>query len=299
MDRVTIDVSGKINLALDICEKRADGYHELRSVMQSVGLSDRITIEKTEEPAVKVSCTDPAVPCDERNLAHRAASILREACGLREGVRISIEKAIPVAGGMAGGSADGAGVLAGMNALFSLGFSEDELRSFASLLGSDVPFLVSGGTALALGRGEIIRILPDAPKYAVLLGNPGTHLSTPEVFRAIDEGNADGHPDVEALVSAIFAGGRTKREAAENVAGKLGNNMERAAVKLEPKIGSIRGALKENGARSVLLSGSGPTVFGLFFTKKERNEAAKTLRKTCPDFQWIETETVTRGIRIR
>lgn len=275
-DQLELKAYGKINLGLDVVRKREDGYHEVRMIMQTVNLYDKIIMERTEEPGIRTETNLPYVPDGEANLAYRAAKLLADEFGIEDGVIIRIRKYIPVAAGMAGGSTDAAAVLVGMNRMFSLGLSRRELMKRGVILGADVPYCILRGTALSEGIGEILTELPPAPQCHVVLAKPQVSVSTRAVYGKLraNELTADQHPDIDGMVEAIRVGDL------DGVIARLGNVLETVTVPDHPEIGTIKEIMMENGADGALMSGSGPTVFGIF---KDGDAAEKTyeiLKKT-------------------
>jgi len=257
---VELEAFAKINLGLDVLSRREDGYHLLRTVMQTVDLCDRITIRREAEKGIRLSCDLPSLPADEKNLAYRAAALLQDIYRLPGGVGIGLKKNIPMAAGLAGGSADAAAVLRGMNRLYDLGLTREELEKHASKLGADVPFCISGGTVLAEGIGEKLTVLPDIPDCAVVIVKPDFDVSTAEAFRDLHAELLPEsiHPDMDSVLSAIRAGDVPK------AARSMGNILETVTERKYPVIGEIKREMKKAGAWGALMSGSGSSVFGLF-----------------------------------
>ena len=277
MNTVTRNSHAKINLGLDVVRRRPDGYHDLRMIMQTLELCDRITLEKTDESEISLSCSLPGLPTDSRNLAWRAASLLREEFGIREGVKIHLEKHIPVSAGLAGGSGNAAAVLQGMNELFGLGLSRQQLMDRGLTLGADVPYCLLQGTALAEGVGEILTPLPALLPCTLLLVKPNLSVSTGYVFThlTLDEGTV--HPDIDGMRASIEAGDLS------GVLSRLGNVLETVTVPAHPEIADIKNALLDQGAAGALMSGSGPTVFGIFTDPGLARAAAGQLRSRYSD----------------
>ncbi len=296
MDRITVNAPAKINLSLDVTGRRPDGYHELRTVFQSIALSDTLTLERLQESGIRLMTDAENVPADEGNLAVRAAMLLFHAFSLPGGLSITLEKRIPVAAGLAGGSADAAGVLYAMNLLYGLEFSRTELEKFALILGSDVPFLLFGGSAYATGRGEALTPLPDLPVLPVILGNPGVPVSTKAVFQAFDERGSEVHPDAEAMAGAFFeeeGEARTKK-----ILSLAGNTLEPVTASLVPAIAAIKAKCLEKGAFPALMSGSGGTVYAVYENAEKAQNSLSELRSEYPDAGWILTSTGIRGIEV-
>lgn len=254
--QITRNAYAKINLALEVLGKRADGFHEVSMVMQSVSLHDTLvlTLENTE---ISLVCDQPSLPCDRSNLAYRAAELLRQECGVTMGVHICLTKRIPMAAGLAGGSSDAAAVLRGLNSLWGLALSPCELEGLAARLGSDVPFCLWGGTAMATGRGEILEPLPAFAGYGVVLANPPLQVSTAWVYGNFQKQSQPRSTDIKTLRRAIA------QKDFLAVAGQLFNDLESVTIPAHPEIAVMKEKLAEAGAAGVLMSGSGPTVFAL------------------------------------
>lgn len=263
----------KINLSLDIVGRRPDGYHLLKSVMQTLSLADVVEVALAQQTTVQA--TDAALPCDESNLAWRAYKLLADEFGLDAGVAVKLTKQIPLGGGMAGGSTDAAQVLLAVNELFALGLTADELRKRAVKLGADVPFCIGGGTALAEGIGELITPLDPCPELRLVLVNPGFAVPTPAVYARLD--NIPAVPtDYTAAVLAALQTGSPRA-----VAAALGNALEPAAFALYPKLAALKAELAALGL-APLLCGSGATVFAVAADKKRAAIAADALSGKYP-----------------
>ena len=269
---VTILGRAKINLTLDILGLRDDGYHEIATVMQSLALADTLTLTRQEEE-ITLRVDLPGLEADERNLAHRAAALIMKECGLRGGVRIDITKRIPVAAGLAGGSADAAATLRGMNDLYALGLTDDELCALGAQLGSDIPFSLMGGTVLATGRGERLRRLADFPATTVVLAKPPLSVSTPWAYRSYDAHPSALHPDNAAFMDALEHGDR------DRCVQLIANVLEPVTEAAHPVIADYRARMRAHGALCAMMSGSGPTVFGLFAEEQAAADAAEVFRK--------------------
>ncbi len=269
---VTVEANAKINLTLDILGKRPDGFHEVAMVMQTIGLHDTLVMEKTERD-IELSINVPWLKADEKNLAWRAAELIRQEYGLEGGVRIELTKRIPVAAGLAGGSADAAAVLKGMNDLYGLQLTEEKLCELGARLGSDIPFCIMGGTMLATGRGEVLTRLSDMPETWVVLAKPRISVSTAWAYQNYDEQGADRHPDNEAIKQAIDRGNR------KAVAGLLCNVLESVTIKKYDVIAEYKQMMLDKGAMASMMSGSGPTVFGLAKNREQAESIADVLRQ--------------------
>ncbi|MCZ0755777.1 4-(cytidine 5'-diphospho)-2-C-methyl-D-erythritol kinase [Anoxybacillus sp. J5B_2022] len=254
--RLLVKAPAKINLSLDVLHKRPDGYHEVKMVMTTIDLADRIELVPLASDAIKIVSHNRFVPDDHRNLAYQAAKLLKETFGIRKGVAISITKTIPVAAGLAGGSSDAAATLRGLNKLWQLGLTLDELAELGAKIGSDVSFCVYGGTALATGRGEKIEHIPAPPPCWVILAKPTIGVSTADVYRNLNLQRII-HPDVDGMVQAI------KDRDYERICSLVGNALEDVTLRMHPEVAHIKEQMKRFGADAVLMSGSGPTVFGL------------------------------------
>ncbi len=261
-----INAYAKINLGLDITGRRSDGYHDLRMVMQTIDLHDVITIRaipeingSEEEGNVLVTCNDSSLPVDERNLAFRAAKLLFREFSITDNLEIDIIKNIPVAAGLGGGSADAAAVLKGVNEFFGLGLSDEELMERGAELGADIPFLINGGTALAQGIGEILEPLGAPLGLTAIVAVPDIMVSTKEVYEEYDRREFTGvHPDIDHLKAAI------EMDDIGCIPEFLGNVLESVTIPRYPVIDRIKEIMMSNGAAGALMSGSGPSVFGLF-----------------------------------
>ncbi|MEH6940698.1 4-(cytidine 5'-diphospho)-2-C-methyl-D-erythritol kinase [Bacillus sp. JJ722] len=264
----------KINLALDVLYKRPDQYHEVEMIMTTVDLADRIELEEKKVDEIKIFSHNRYVPDDERNLAYQAASLLKRRYHIKQGVNITIEKNIPVAAGLAGGSSDAAATLRGLNKLWQLGLSLDELAEIGSEIGSDVSFCVYGGTALATGRGEKIKHLTSPPKCWVVLAKPVMGVSTADIYKRLDVAEVN-HPNIEGMVDAIA------KNDYQMVCDHVGNVLEQVTLSLYPEVSNIKKQMKKFGADAVLMSGSGPTVFGLVEYDSRMHRVYNGLRGFC------------------
>lgn len=272
MDRICLKANAKINLGLDVIRKRPDGYHEVRMIMQMLSLHDRVTIEKTDEPGIRLTTNLSFLPNDERNIAWKAAKQMQETFALPGGVSIQIEKRIPVAAGMAGGSTNCAAVLLGMNSLYDLGLDIEALKAIGVKMGADVPYCIMGGTALSEGIGEILTQAPPMPMCHILVAKPPFSVSTKEVYEGLALDQLKEHPDIDGILGSLEADdlcGVTKR---------LGNVLETVTMTRHPEIGQIKSLMLENGAMGALMSGSGPTVFGIFASRPSAEKAAQVIR---------------------
>ncbi|MBQ1769558.1 MAG: 4-(cytidine 5'-diphospho)-2-C-methyl-D-erythritol kinase [Turicibacter sp.] len=253
---VTIKAPAKINLALDTLYKRKDNYHEVEMIMTTVDLADYITVTSLEKNEIIIKSNEFTMPLNEKNLAYKAAKLFKEYFNIDKGVEIYIKKRIPVAAGLAGGSSNAAATLKALKELWNVECTIDELAELGAKLGSDVPFCVYGGTALATGRGEIIQPIPSPPKCWVILIKPRIGVSTKEIYEALDAKNVE-HLDIEGMLQCI------NEKDYEGICNRLGNSLEEVTLERYPVVAEIKNKLVQFGADAVLMSGSGPTVFAL------------------------------------
>ncbi|MEA4972521.1 MAG: 4-(cytidine 5'-diphospho)-2-C-methyl-D-erythritol kinase [Candidatus Metalachnospira sp.] len=270
---MNVKARAKINLTLDVTGIRDDGYHDLKMIMQTVELYDKVYIKEIAKSNIKLKSNIEWLPVDDRNLAYKAAEILKNRYNIKKGIFIELSKSIPVAAGLAGGSADCAAVLYGMNVLFDIGISKQELMNIALELGSDVPYCLMRGTALAEGRGEILTKLSPCPKAWVVLAKPPVGMSTASVYKAIDAFDSYKHPNTEAMIDAI------EKHDITAVAKNLSNVLENASIPMCSMIADLKETLNDCGALGSLMSGSGPTVYGLFEKKASAENAVSVIKK--------------------
>lgn len=275
-----LKATAKINLALDVLGTRPDGYHEVRMIMQMVDMYDNIYLDvRKGQPGIELTTNLPYIPTDEHNLAFKAAKILMDEKGICEdGLSIRLDKFIPVAAGLAGGSSDAAAVMVGVNRLFRLGFSKKELMERAAAIGADVPYCVLRGTALSEGIGEVLTPLPDMPDCRILLCKPNINVSTKAVYEALDASPIAEHPDIDGMIEAI-----QNRDLKQIVSGdRMKNVLEPVTKSRHGIIGAIEEDMIKKGALNAMMSGSGPTVFGIFDDKEKSNEAKMFLKDKYP-----------------
>lgn len=273
MNEIRLKAYAKINLGLDVLRRREDGYHDVSMVMQNVDLYDKVNIKKTNKPGIVVKTNLSYLPTDENNLVYRAAKLLIDEFDIKSGVFIDLYKFIPVAAGMAGGSSDAAAVLYGMNKLFELSLSMEQLMERGVRLGADIPYCLLGGTALATGIGEKLVKLNDCPHCYVVVAKPPFSVSTKFVYEHLRIDENTSHPDIDGIINAIDNGD------IYGVAGRLSNVLESVTTAQYPDIEAIKSIMKENGALNSLMSGSGPTVFGLFDNKEMADRCNSLLRR--------------------
>lgn len=274
MDEISLKALAKINIGLDVLGKREDGYHDVRMVMQTIHLYDRVEMKKTRSPHIRVETNLYYLPVNEDNLVYRAAKLMKDEFRIREGVRIVLQKFIPVAAGLAGGSSDAAAVMVGMNRIFGLGLKQSRLMELGKKIGADVPFCIMRGTALAEGIGEELTALPAMPRCPVLIAKPGISVSTKSVYENLRLYDGCEHPDIDGIVENI------RRKDLRGIAKNMGNILETVTIPLYPVIQEIKNLMRENGALNAMMSGSGPTVFGLFQNEKEIRRAYEALKKS-------------------
>ena len=274
MDEISLKALAKINLGLDVLGKREDGYHEVRMVMQTIHLYDRVEIKKTRSPHIHVETNLYYLPVNEDNLVYRAAKLMKDEFQIKEGVRIVLQKFIPVAAGLAGGSSDAAAVLVGMNRIFNLGLKQNKLMELGLKIGADVPFCIMRGTALAEGIGEKLTALPPMPKCPVLIAKPAISVSTKAVYEGLKLYDGMEHPDIDGVMEGI------QQKDLKGVASHMGNILETVTIPMYPVIEDIKKLMLENGALNAMMSGSGPTVFGLFPNEKEIRRAYEALKQS-------------------
>lgn len=270
---MSLKALAKINLGLDVLGRRENGYHDVRMVMQTIYLYDNITLQKIETPEIQLKTNLHFLPLDDKNIAYKAAKMLMDEFGLEGGIRITLDKHIPVAAGLAGGSSNAAAVLVGMNRMYELGLSEQDLMDRGVKLGADVPYCIMRGTVLAEGIGEILTPLSPLPKCYVLVAKPAISVSTKTVYEKLDSHEIEDHPDIDGILAGLEEGDLTK------VASSMGNVLERVTIDDYPIIEDIKDVMKNNGALNAMMSGSGPTVFGIYDDKKLAKEAQQKIRK--------------------
>ena len=272
MNEYRIKAYAKINLGLDVIGKLENGYHEVRMVMQTVGIYDELFLEKADSDIV-VTTDSEELPTNEDNLIYKAAKLMLETYGIQGGIRIHLKKNIPIAAGMAGGSTDAAATMKGINRLYDLDCTLRELMELGVKIGADVPYCVMGGTALAEGIGEKLTALPAAPECYLLVAKPDINVSTGYVYEHLDAEGIAEHPDIDGMVQAIEEG------SLQGILNRLGNVLENVTVEAYPVIDTIKNRMKELGAVGSLMSGSGPTVFGIFLEEAKAQEAYEKIEE--------------------
>ena len=258
MDTISLKALAKINLGLDVLRKREDGYHEVKMIMQTIHVFGRLDVKKIAEPKIVIKTNLSFLPVNENNLVYKAGKLLMDEFSIREGVEVNLNKKIPVAAGMAGGSTDAAAMLYGMNELFDLKLKRNELMERGVKLGADVPYCLMRGTALAEGIGEKLTALPPMVKCPVLIAKPQISVSTKFVYQNLKLDETTVHPDIDRLISDI------ENKDLSAIAEHMGNVLETVTIPNYPIIDEIKKQMVKSGAIGAMMSGSGPTVFGLF-----------------------------------
>jgi 4-diphosphocytidyl-2-C-methyl-D-erythritol kinase len=267
----------KINLMLDVLHKRPDGFHEVEMVMSMIDLADRLEMSEQKRDTIIITSQAGYIPLDEKNLAFQAARLIKERYDVKQGVHIHLDKKIPVAAGLAGGSSDAAATLRGLNRLWGLGIPQEELLALGAELGSDVPFCVTGGTALATGRGEVLTPIPNPPQCWVIVAKPPINVSTAEVYGRLRSEQIQRHPSAERMVEALTQG------SFQQMCQSLGNVLEEVTLKMHPEVQQLKEGMLKLGADGALMSGSGPTVFGLVSKESKVARIYNGLRGFCKE----------------
>lgn len=271
---ISLKALAKINLGLDVVRRREDGYHEVRMIMQTIQLYDRLDIKRTQEPGIQIQTNLSFLPVNENNLIYKAAKLLMDEFSITDGVSVKLDKRIPVAAGMAGGSTDAAAMLIGVNRLFSLGLTKRQLMERGVQIGADVPYCIMRGTALAEGIGETLSPLPPMVKCPVLIAKPSISVSTKFVYQNLKLDDTTIHPDIDRLIDDI------KAKNLHDIAAHMGNVLETVTIPNYPVIDEIKKHMLSNGALGAMMSGSGPTVFGLFDNEDTAKKAYKAMRSS-------------------
>ena len=271
---ISLKALAKINLGLDVVRRREDGYHEVRMIMQTIQLYDRLDIKRTQEPGIQIQTNLSFLPVNENNLIYKAAKLLMDEFSITDGVSVKLDKRIPVAAGMAGGSTDAAAMLIGVNRLFSLGLTKRQLMERGVQIGADVPYCIMRGTALAEGIGEALSPLPPMVKCPVLIAKPSISVSTKFVYQNLKLDDTTIHPDIDRLIDDI------KAKNLHDITAHMGNVLETVTIPNHPVIDEIKKHMLSNGAVGAMMSGSGPTVFGLFDDEDTAKKAYKAMRSS-------------------
>ena len=274
MEQITLKALAKINLGLDVVRKRDDGYHEVRMIMQTIHLYDKLHIVKMKENGIHITSNLSYVPTNENNLVYKAGKLLMDEFNIQEGVSVNLMKRIPVAAGMAGGSSDAAAMLYGMNEIFELGLTRRQLMERGVKIGADVPYCLMRGTALAEGIGEKLTSLLPMVKCPVLIAKPQISVSTKFVYENLKLTEETNHPDIDALLHDIENGDL------HAIASHMGNVLETVTIPHYPIIAQIKEKMIQTGAINSMMSGSGPTVFGLFEDEETAKKAYHVMVKS-------------------
>ncbi len=276
MNQLRLKALAKINLGLDVLRRREDGYHEVKMIMQTISLHDQIQLRKIEEDEIRIRTNLYYLPNNENNLAYKAAKLLKDEFGLSGGIAINLKKVIPVAAGMAGGSSDAAAVLFGINKMYGLKLSMQELMDRGVRLGADVPYCIMRGTALAEGIGEKLTKLPPMPKCHILIAKPPVNVSTKFVYENLHANDLkqEEHPAVDVQLEAL------KEGSLEKLVSNMGNVLERVTVPEYPVIQEIKQLMTDYGALGAMMSGSGPTVFGIYTNYAQAKKAYQAIERS-------------------
>ena len=272
MDEIKLKALAKINLGLDVVRRREDGYHEVRMVMQTIHLYDQLLIQKSETPGIQIHSNLSFLPVNENNLVYKAGKLLMDEFDIHTGVSVELNKRIPVAAGMAGGSTDAAAMLYGMNQLFGLKLKRKDLMERGVQIGADVPYCIMRGTALAEGIGEKLSSMPPMVKGPVLIAKPAVSVSTKFVYQNLKLNEQTPHPDIDALITDI------RNSDLDNICADMGNVLETVTIPNYPVIAQIKEQMLKSGAKASMMSGSGPTVFGLFGDEETARRARAEMK---------------------
>lgn len=281
--KVQLKARAKINLTLDVLSRRENGYHDVEMLMQQINLYDNVTVNMNSSGEIKLTCTDVFLPVDEKNIAFQAAKLMKEMFGIKEGFDIHIEKQIPIAAGLAGGSTDAAAVIKAINQLCELNLATEKLQEIGFNLGADVPFCFLEGCALAKGLGEILEPVRGFEHAWMVLVKPSFGVSTKEVYTGLDLDAIKDRPETSKMVEAL------KEQNKRVILSGLCNVLETVTLNLYPKVSEIKETLTSYGADGILMSGSGPTVFGFFSSYERAKKAHKKLKKQYPQSYVVST----------
>lgn len=272
MDEIKLKALAKINLGLDVVRRREDGYHEVRMVMQTIHLYDQLLIQKSDTAGIQIHSNLSFLPVNENNLVYKAGKLLMDEFDIHTGVSVELNKRIPVAAGMAGGSTDAAAMLYGMNQLFGLKLKRKDLMERGVQIGADVPYCIMRGTALAEGIGEKLSSLPPMVKCPVLIAKPAVSVSTKFVYQNLKLDEQTPHPDIDALIADI------RNKDLDGICADMGNVLETVTIPNYPIIAQIKEQMLKSGAKASMMSGSGPTVFGLFADEETARRARAEMK---------------------
>lgn len=274
MATVTLQAYAKINLGLDILGIRDNGYHDVKMIMQTISLHDTLRFTTTPKNQITLHTNMDTLPCDQSNLVYRAIALIKQEFGIHKGVDVYIDKRIPMAAGMAGGSSDCAAALKACNLLFDLHLSMEALQEYGCRLGADVPYCLIGGTALAEGIGEKLTKLPALSDCCIVIAKPPVSVSTKDAYHGYDSSEHVSHPDIDGMVKAIC------HEHLDGVTSRMSNVLADVTEKLHPEITKLKDILRTSGARNALMTGSGPTVFGIFTDPALAEDAKNNILKS-------------------
>ena len=273
MQRITQKAYAKINIGLDVLRRREDGYHEVRMIMQTVDICDNLILERTAKSGILILTDKEELPVNQDNLIYKAADLLMKEKNITEGVSITLTKRIPIAAGMAGGSSDAAATMRGLNQLFELGYSTEELQKLGVRLGADIPYCIVGGTMLSEGIGEILNPLPTPPACHLVVAKPDINVSTKFVYENLHADSLTYHPDIDGMIEALRTGNL------QGITDRLGNVLETVTVREYPIIEEIKELMRQEAAANALMSGSGPTVFGIYTNQELAEQAAQAIEQ--------------------
>lgn len=273
MNEVRLKARAKINISLDVIRKREDGYHDLSMIMQTVNLFDKVNMRKTKQPGIRIKTNLPFLPVDERNLVYKVLAYMMETYSIECGIFVDLFKVIPIAAGLAGGSADAAAAIKGMNTLFDLSLSQQEMCAIGKRFGADIPYCLTEGTVLAEGIGDVMTLLADFPPCHVVIAKPNVSVSTAFVYGNLRVDAIERHPNTGRIIQAVEEGDLP------TICENLENVLEQVTVKAYPEIQKLKGDLVNLGAMGALMSGSGSAVFALFDTKESAQRAADHIKK--------------------
>lgn len=287
-----LKANAKINLSLDVIGRRPNGYHDVRMIMQSIDLSDYITIDNNDDNSIIIKCDNNEILCDDSNLIYKAAKKILDKADYSKGITITLEKNIPIAAGMAGGSTDAAATLIGLNEFLQLGLSKEELKEIGLTLGADIPFCIEGGTCISEGIGEILHTINPCPDCYLVIAKPNIGVSTKFVYENLILNSNSPHPNVDNMISSIKSGDLL------GVTNNLGNLLETVTLTHYPVISKIKQILLSEGALGALMSGSGPTVFAIFDDYEAAKKALANLHRQVDFKQGFVTKPIDAGIQI-
>ncbi len=282
-NNLSLKAYAKVNLALDVLRRREDGYHDVKMIMQNLDIYDELEFEvidrDTEDVNITLTVNKEGIPTDDRNLVYKAIALLFDAYNIKSHIAVNLIKNIPAEAGMAGGSTDCAAALKAVNILYGLGLSTDELMGYGVKLGADVPYCILGRTAISEGIGEILTPIKGLPNVHIVVAKPPVNVSTKEIYTNLKANELSKHPDVDGMVEAL------ESQNLYAVAQRMENVLETVTVTMHPEIEELKDLMKEQGALNAIMSGSGPTVFGLFDDKDKAWDVAMMIsdRKLAPE----------------